>query len=260
MARTVVTESGGAYDAGGVSLAIIASGSAASGDLTGTYPGPTLAAIVSAAGPIGDATHVPTVTIDAKGRVTALTSTAITFPADAVSSVFGRTGAVVAASNDYTFAQVSGATDAVGGVAWTVVRKASDTGRNTTTTVAIDPALQFTATSGTVYEGEMFIRYLSAAGAGTPDLKAAIGEDNVLRGTSFWYGLTTADGATTFTGSTATGSTPAWGTAATVRPLSIRFQHVGNGGTFGFLWAQNTSGANDTTVQTGSVLRYRAIA
>ncbi len=47
------------------------------GDLTGTLPNPTLAAIVAAAGPIGSATTVPVVTIDAKGRVTALTSAAI---------------------------------------------------------------------------------------------------------------------------------------------------------------------------------------
>lgn len=51
----------------------------ASGDLTGTYPGPTLAAFGGgAAGPTGDATHVPVVTVDAKGRVSALTSTLIT--------------------------------------------------------------------------------------------------------------------------------------------------------------------------------------
>ncbi len=50
----------------------------AGGDLTGTLPSPTLAAIVSATGPIGNGTTVPVVTIDAKGRVTALTSTAIT--------------------------------------------------------------------------------------------------------------------------------------------------------------------------------------
>ncbi len=50
----------------------------AGGDLTGTYPNPTLAAIVAATGPIGDATHVAAVTIDAKGRVTTLTSVAIT--------------------------------------------------------------------------------------------------------------------------------------------------------------------------------------
>lgn len=50
----------------------------AGGDLAGTYPNPTLAVIGSATGPIGSATVVPIVTIDAKGRVTALTSTTIT--------------------------------------------------------------------------------------------------------------------------------------------------------------------------------------
>lgn len=47
---------------------------AAGGDLAGTYPDPTLGAVVSAAGPIGAATTIPVVTVDAKGRVTALTS------------------------------------------------------------------------------------------------------------------------------------------------------------------------------------------
>lgn len=50
----------------------------AGGDLTGTYPNPTLGtAGPGATGPIGDATHTPVVTIDAKGRVTALSSQAL---------------------------------------------------------------------------------------------------------------------------------------------------------------------------------------
>ncbi len=62
---------------------------AAGGDLTGNYPNPTLAnAGGGAAGPIGDSTHVAATTVDAKGRVTALTSTAIVFPASGL-AVYG---------------------------------------------------------------------------------------------------------------------------------------------------------------------------
>ncbi len=51
----------------------------AGGDLTGTYPNPNLAAIGSVTGPLpSTAARVPVVTIDTKGRVTALTDEAIT--------------------------------------------------------------------------------------------------------------------------------------------------------------------------------------
>ena len=49
----------------------------AGGDLAGSYPSPTLKVIGSAAGPVGDSTHVAAVTVDAKGRVTGLAAVAI---------------------------------------------------------------------------------------------------------------------------------------------------------------------------------------
>lgn len=51
------------------------------GDLTGTLPNPTLAAVGSATGPLGTSTRTPAVTIDTKGRVTALTDQAIALTA-----------------------------------------------------------------------------------------------------------------------------------------------------------------------------------
>jgi hypothetical protein len=61
-------------------------GGSAGGDLTGTYPNPTLAAIITAGGPTGSATVAPIITYDAKGRLTAVSSATIT---PAIGSITG---------------------------------------------------------------------------------------------------------------------------------------------------------------------------
>lgn len=77
---------------------------AAGGDLTGTYPSPSLAnAGGGAAGPIGDATHVAAVTVDAKGRVTALSSVAITYPVPAPSPITNSLSGNVNLNNTATY-------------------------------------------------------------------------------------------------------------------------------------------------------------
>lgn len=80
-----------AFGSGGT---ILYSGGAAGGDLTGTYPNPTLAAIISAGGPTGSATVAPILTYDAKGRLTAVSSATIT---PAIGSVTGLGTGVPAA-------------------------------------------------------------------------------------------------------------------------------------------------------------------
>lgn len=67
----------------------LAATAAAGGDFAGNYPNPTLAAITTAQ-TVGSATQVPVVTVDAKGRVTGMTTAAN--PQGTVTSVTGGTG------------------------------------------------------------------------------------------------------------------------------------------------------------------------
>lgn len=148
---------------------------------------------------------------------------------------------------------------ALGGVAWTTVVKGGDTSVSSNTVVAADPDLAFTAASGGVYEVDLFVIYVSTAGAGTPDLKAAFAEDATARGSLFWWGINPTDVANSAALLAGTGSTATFGTAATNRVIRANGHYIGAGGTAAFYWAQNTSGTNATTVKAGSLLRYRRI-
>lgn len=92
----------------------VAPSGAAGGDLTGTYPNPTLTTSGVTAGTYGSATTTPVVTVDAKGRVTSVTNTTIsgvapsgtaggdlngTYPSPSVKGLQGRTVAATAPAN-----------------------------------------------------------------------------------------------------------------------------------------------------------------
>jgi hypothetical protein len=77
-------------------------------DASSLLPVTELPASGATAATYGDATHVPQIAVDVKGRVTAASNVAITV-SSGVASFNTRTGAVVPATGDYTVAQVTGA-------------------------------------------------------------------------------------------------------------------------------------------------------
>lgn len=76
------------------------------GAVIGTGVSLSLAVSGVTANTYGSSTVVPVLTVNSKGIITGVTNTSIAFPPSSVTSVFGRTGAVVSQSGDYTFAQI----------------------------------------------------------------------------------------------------------------------------------------------------------
>jgi hypothetical protein len=88
LANSSVTVNGSTISLGGSATVTAAPSGTAGGDLTGTYPSPTLAALSpSPAGTYGSASAVPAITVDTKGRTTSVTSTAIAIASSAVSGL-----------------------------------------------------------------------------------------------------------------------------------------------------------------------------
>lgn len=93
LSGTLTNERALAIVAGELTLADSGAGAAITAGLANAGPGAT--------GPIGDATHVAAVTIDAKGRVTALSSVAIALPPSGGSWDFGLVTEGVSSQQDW---------------------------------------------------------------------------------------------------------------------------------------------------------------
>jgi len=74
----------------------------AGGDLTGTYPSPTLAAAYAGSSPVGSATAVPVLTIDTKGRITATSTAAPSDTTRVLKAGDTMSGALAMGSNKIT--------------------------------------------------------------------------------------------------------------------------------------------------------------
>jgi len=101
MVQTDTSEFIGRTITGTASQVTVTNGDGVSGNPTISLPASGVTANT-----YGSASVIPVVTVNAQGVITSVVNTAITAP---VQSVYGRTGAVVAGTGDYTVAQVTGA-------------------------------------------------------------------------------------------------------------------------------------------------------
>lgn len=159
-----------AFGTGGT---ILYSGASAGGDLTGTYPNPTLAGIISAGGPTGSATAAPVITYDAKGRLTAVSSATVT-PAIASVTGWGANVLTAVGTSLNTASGLVGFSGALGtptsGVATNLTGTASGlTSGNVTTNANLTGDVTSVGNATTLTNAPVIAKVLTgyASGAGT---------------------------------------------------------------------------------------------
>lgn len=135
-------------------IGAIAVNATAGGDLTGTLPNPTLAAITTAQTNVGSSTQVPVISVDAKGRVTSLSSVSVATSTSAITSL---TGDVIAAGPGVAASSLAAITTAqvnVGSTSQIPVLSVDSKGRVTAlTSVPIGSSAGGTVTSITAGAG-----------------------------------------------------------------------------------------------------------
>lgn len=249
---------------------------AAGGDLTGTYPNPTIGNNKVTYAKLQDLSATSRIL----GRKSASAGDAEECTLSEVLDFIGSTAqgnllyrgasgwaALGAGSSAGQVLQTGGTgADPSWATTWVIVPKTADQSKTSDTTLANDSALVFTAAANSKYHVRIKAFYDTVAAA---DFKYALSTGAMtvslirVHRRSYNSGATAGTDAEVATVDTAaTGSTSLIGTGTDGGFIEFDvILHVGGtGGVFGFQWAQDTSTASNTTVRAGSVLEYLKVA
>lgn len=160
----------------------------------------------------------------------------------------------------------SDGTNCPGGISGSYVVKSGATDRSSTTTLASDPDLQFTAVSGGTYAIDFCLAF-GGVTTGTQGFKFAFNLTSAGSQNGMWSGGSQVNAA----GAAHSGIALGLGTGSTTGQIAYATISVGNGSnqvcgqgmvsqsgavTYAIQWAQNSSNANATRLSQGSYIRF----